>query len=243
MFSIIINKYTESENRSLAKAAFVFEIFLTVALVINATFSISVQRKMSVARMGETNQKETIEQIGKLKGSRTQREALKKIDKQEKSSQSLFENYEDILFWIMAGELALYAISAFTLFAIAKLLDGSRAETSGSSVQYRGERGYVYLPDGRKRVTHSSYDPDEVGKIVDADYEFPSSLDTESRSPLPRERLETAPTNSQRKKKPERSIASFDSAEYAEGLKALREVLKDISFRLHGFSFQGHTQT
>lgn len=30
----------------------------------------------------------------------------------------------------MAGELALYAVSAFTLFAIAKLLDGSRAQST-----------------------------------------------------------------------------------------------------------------
>ena len=124
LFSIVINKYTESDNRSLAKAAFVFEIFLTIALVTNATYSISVQRKMSVAKMAETNQKETITEISKLKGSRTQREALQKIDKQE-TAQAVFAGVEDILFWIMACELALYGLSAFTLFALAKLMDDS----------------------------------------------------------------------------------------------------------------------
>ena len=49
VFAILINKYTESANRNLARAAFVFEIFLTLALITNATYSISVQRKMSVA--------------------------------------------------------------------------------------------------------------------------------------------------------------------------------------------------
>lgn len=122
IFSIIINKYTESENRTLARATFVFEIILTAALIGNAAWSISVQREMSVARLGETNQKETIAEIGKLKGGRTQRDALKKIDKAQ-SSQSVFAQYEKILFWIMVTELGLYGLSAFTLFALAKLMD------------------------------------------------------------------------------------------------------------------------
>jgi hypothetical protein len=125
LFSIVIVKYAESENKSLARAAFVFEIVLTAALIVNAVYSVSVQRKMSVAKMGETNQKETIGEISKLRGSRAQREALKKIDKQE-TAQTVFTGVENILFWIMAGELALYGLSAFTLFALAKLIDEAR---------------------------------------------------------------------------------------------------------------------
>lgn len=122
IFSIVINKYTESDNRTLARAAFVFEIVLTAALIGNAAWSLSVQREMSVARMGEASQKETITEIGKLRGGRTQREALKKIDKQQSAS-SVFARYETVLFWIMVGELGLYGLSAFTLFALAKLMD------------------------------------------------------------------------------------------------------------------------
>jgi len=128
LFSIVIVKYAESENKSLARAAFVFEIVLTAALIVNACYSVSVQRKMSVAKMGETSQKETIGEISKLKGSRTQREALKKIDKQE-TARSVFANVEEILFWIMAAELALYGLSAFTLFALAKLIEGEGSKT------------------------------------------------------------------------------------------------------------------
>jgi hypothetical protein len=138
LFSIVINKYTESENRSLARATFVFEIFLTVALVINAAYSISVQRKMSVAKMGETSQAQTIEQISKLRGSRTQREALTKIDKKE-SAQSVFGEYEAVLFWIMVGELALYGLTAFTLFALAKLVEDEESKTETTAAK-RGER-------------------------------------------------------------------------------------------------------
>jgi energy-converting hydrogenase Eha subunit A len=122
LFSIVIVKYAESDNRTLGRAAFCFEIALTAMLILNAAYSISVQRKMSVARMGETSQAATIEQIGKLRGSRTQREALQKIDKQE-SAQSVFADVERTLFWIMICELGLYAIAAFSLFAIAKLMD------------------------------------------------------------------------------------------------------------------------
>lgn len=122
IFSIIINKYTESENRTLARATFVFEIILTAALICNAAWSLSVQREMSVARMGEQSQKETITEIGKLKGGKTQRKALDRIDKQP-SAAGVFARYENTLFWIMVCELGLYGLSAFTLFALAKLMD------------------------------------------------------------------------------------------------------------------------
>lgn len=124
VFSIIINKYTESENRTLARATFVFEIILTAALIGNAAWSISVQREMSVARMSETSQRETITEIGKLRGGRTQRKALDKVDKPQ-TAQSVFAQYEKVLFWIMVTELGLYGLSAFTLFALAKLMDDS----------------------------------------------------------------------------------------------------------------------
>lgn len=127
VFSILINRYTESENRTLARAAFVFEIVLTAALIVNACYSVSVQRKMSVAKMAESSQKDTIAEIGKLKGSRTQREALQKIDKPV-AAQSVFADVEHILFWIMVAELGLYGLSAFSLFAIAKLIDDDEPE-------------------------------------------------------------------------------------------------------------------
>lgn len=191
VFSILINRYTESENRNLAKAAFVFEIVLTSALIVNACYSVSVQRKMSVARMAETGQTQSLEQIAKLRGSKTQQKALDKIDKPV-AAQSVFADVENILFWIMAGELALYGLSAFVLFAIAKLVDF-----------------------------------EEETQEEEAEAEFPKSLEVQNRLPVKRENL-TA------KKEPEKKHGSFDS----EGLKRLRETLRDISFRLHKLSFK-----
>jgi hypothetical protein len=194
VFSILINRYTESNNRSLAKAAFVFEIVLTAALIVNACYSVSVQRKMSVARMAESSQAMTIEQIGKLRGSKTQQKALDKIDKQE-SAQSVFADVENILFWIMVGELGLYGLSAFTLFALAKLVDEKEDE------------------------------PREIKE------EFPEELNVENRLPARRE-------NFTKKKETERGMPLSNP----EGLKKLREALKDISFRLAGFSFKAQVR-
>src|SRR5215510_4536660 len=50
-FSVAINKYTLSENRALAFAAFVGECFLTAILIGSASYSLYVQREMSVAGM------------------------------------------------------------------------------------------------------------------------------------------------------------------------------------------------
>src|SRR5262245_33269538 len=62
--------------------------------------------------------------------------------------------------------------------------------------------------------------------------EFPTSIDvTEKRQSVKRENFTE---NSQRKKKLERTNGSFDP----EGLKRLRDALRDISFRLAGRSFK-----
>lgn len=193
VFSVIINKYTESDYRSLARAAFVFEIVLTAALIINACYSVSVQRKMSVARMAETSQKETIGEISKLRGSRTQREALQKISKPA-SAQSVFADVENVLFWIMVGELALYGLSAFTLFALAKLTEESREP--------------------------------------EAD-EFPHDLDISTRTPARRPDFRKTHVSFGQEKTPKTHV-SFDP----EGLRRMRETLRDISFRLAGVSFK-----
>jgi len=75
--------------------------------------------------MAETSQADTIEKISKLRGGRTQRDALQKLDKQE-SAQAVFANVEQVLFWIAVGELALYGLASFVLFALARLTDEAR---------------------------------------------------------------------------------------------------------------------
>jgi len=201
LFSIVINRYTESSNRTLARAAFIFEITLTVALIINACYSVSVQRRMSVARMAESSQAETIDKISKLRGSRTQREALQKVDKPV-AAQTIFGDVEAALFWIMCGELALYGLASFSLFAIAKLMD----------------------------------DDEDPKTPADVEGEFPRALDIEKRQPAKRQNFTTQTTQKDIAKTHESS--NFNQ----EGMERLKDVLRDISFRLPGYSFKSHVK-
>jgi hypothetical protein len=133
-FSIIINKYTESQNNKLVIAAFVCEIFLTAALIGNAAYSLSVQRKMSVARTSDQTQTQTIERISRLRGRRAQEKAIDKMGAHE-SAEAVFAGYEQVLFWIMIGELSLFGVCAFTLFGIAKILGATESAPAQTLAQ------------------------------------------------------------------------------------------------------------
>ena len=61
--------------------------------------------------------------------------------------------------------------------------------------------------------------------------EFPKSISVENRLPIKRE-------NFTAKKEPAKNHGSFNS----EGLKRLREALRDISFRLAGYSFKSNVK-
>ena len=140
-FSIAINKYVkladddDPTNDSLALAAFVFEIILTLALAVNAAYSLSVQREMSVARQIETKQGQNLESVSKMKSKAAQREATKMLREQgrdSRNSQVIFAQYERPLFWIMIGELLAYGVAAFTLLAVASLRRGHAGKSAPS---------------------------------------------------------------------------------------------------------------
>lgn len=67
--------------------------------------------------------------------------------------------------------------------------------------------------------------------VVDVDEPFPAELDIENRAPARRE-------NFTKKKETAKKHASFSF----EGLKLLREALRDISFRLPGLSFKSYVR-
>lgn len=163
LFSILINKYVklidddDPTNDRLAVTAFVFEIILTLALIINAAYSLSVQREMSVARQVESAQGQSLESVSKFRDRRAQREAARMLREQgrgSKSSQAIFAQYERPLFWIMVGEMLAYGIAAFTLLAVSSLTGRKSNAPSGS--------------DLRQNRPESDF-PDEL----DVDYELP----------------------------------------------------------------------
>lgn len=262
-FSIAINKYISSSNIALARATFVFEIVLTLALAINAAYSFSVQREMSIAHQSESARSADLKTISNLKSRTAQRDATQMIATNSataKSAQQIFADNERPLFWIMVGELLAYIVSAFTLLALSHLWQPKQGTQSPQGnpieVNYRGERSYVYLPDGRKRVTQSTYSPDEVGMIVDADYEFPSELEDSSYSSGAKgrksslvsrhnkdnlstrvETQEARPTQRTQATRVETPAAARVETR-AKGLQKLRDHLKEISFYHPGYSFK-----
>jgi hypothetical protein len=47
-------------------------------------------------------------------------------------------------------------------------------QRSPAQVNYHGSRTYRYLPDGRKEIVQSSFSPNEIGMVVDADVNLPN---------------------------------------------------------------------
>lgn len=101
------------------RSAFVFEVLLCLALGINAAFSLSVQRKMSVAGLAEQQRSTDLETIAKLKGSRTQRAAVGKIGAAPvETRQQVFAENERYLFWILIFELVTGLTATFVLLGL-----------------------------------------------------------------------------------------------------------------------------
>ncbi len=122
-----IKRNAQSVTTNFLRAAFIFEVMLALALALNVVYSLSVMRTMSVAGQAEASQRETIKEIGKLKGSRAQREALKQTGGQvaTKTRQQVFAEYERWLFWIMIAELGVALLATFTLLGLS-VFDGDK---------------------------------------------------------------------------------------------------------------------
>lgn len=113
------------------KAAFIFEVMLTLCLGVNAAYSLSVMREMSIAGQSEARQAEnvkttsqTVEAIAKLKSPAAQRAAARALEAQQNapsqviSRAEVFASKDQVLFWIMIAELAVAMLATFTLLGL-----------------------------------------------------------------------------------------------------------------------------
>src|SRR5262247_2143800 len=75
--SLVMLKFSGSSKRPVRIAAFTIECLMIGVLVVNISYSLSAQRDLSLVRQDEESHSQAIEQISKLRGGRTQREALK----------------------------------------------------------------------------------------------------------------------------------------------------------------------
>jgi len=87
-------------------------------------------------------------------------------------------------------------------------------------------------------VNRADTEAEKLAQQIEGDA-FPQELNAGSTyRPGHRERLEIPPVSYAQKKDTAKTHVSFDFAHSIEGLKILRDVLKDISFRLAGVSFK-----
>jgi len=119
-FSIAINRYTGSENKKLAFAAFLCEIFLVCSLIANAGYSLYVMRNMVIADHATEESKATLDTISRLKSRRAQDRAVTKMG-EIKSSAQTFKEHEFYLLCLFIAECLIYAISLFVLVGLAQI--------------------------------------------------------------------------------------------------------------------------
>lgn len=102
------------------RSAFVFEVLLAVILGVNAAYSLSTVREMSVAGQAEERLQANIEAASKLKSPAAQRRALRLVEGQGevKSKAQVFAQVERRLFWIMIAELGIAMLAAFVLLGL-----------------------------------------------------------------------------------------------------------------------------
>ncbi len=139
LVSLLVTRHVKRSavTANFVKAAFVFEILLTLCLAVNVAYSLSVMREMSVAGADEKRQSEnlketthTVESISKLKSPAAQRAAARALEAQQKaqsgekpaapavSRAAVFAAKEAVLFWIMIAELGVAMLATFTLLGL-----------------------------------------------------------------------------------------------------------------------------
>ena len=139
--------------------------------------------------------------------------------------------------WVRLANFGELGLAILTLVFIRNRTSQTNARQAPQSIQtnYIGERDYVYLPDGRKRVVNSTYDPNEVGMIVDPDYEFSDAIDANIKQDhRAGRRFDQTRKSDIRRQSPDSAIP----VDREKALRSLRTHLKEIAFYCPGFWFR-----
>lgn len=122
LLSFVVTRHVKRTpvTKNFTRAAFLFEVLLTVALGLNVAYSLSVLRGMAVADQATHQLTENLEAVSKLRGSRAQRDALQLVQAAGpvSSRQTVFLAAERILFWVMIAELVIGLLATFTLLGL-----------------------------------------------------------------------------------------------------------------------------
>jgi len=134
--SLVMLKCSASTKPGVRKAAYTFEGLMLLALLGNISYSLSAQRDLSLVKQGETNHNAAIGEISKLRGGRTQREALKTLSAST-DVRTAFGQYDKFLFSVMVAELAFSLGGLFCVYVLATNRGGGRKVLRGA---FKGAR-------------------------------------------------------------------------------------------------------
>jgi hypothetical protein len=161
--------------------------------------------------------------------------------------------------WIRATNFGEILLAVITLIYIRNRSAKFNAQYAPTQMNFRGERTYRVLPDGRREIIHSSYSGDEIGKIVEPDEDFPSEIDAGVKDRKARSDADIQTVMRKRSQPPGQTVDDNESASpvslhskdrvstrvetQADGLQKLRAYLKEISFYHPGYSFKVDVKT
>jgi len=119
-------RYLSSKNRGMRYAAYIFEVLLSIVLIVSAAYAMSGLRELSLARQVNQSQNEAIKDIKDLKSRSAQKAGMEMVAAKYSKSQdvqAIFTKYDKPLFYLLIIELSAFGLSIFTMMGIAFLPD------------------------------------------------------------------------------------------------------------------------
>jgi hypothetical protein len=145
--SLVLLKFAGSTKRPVRHASYTFEGLLVLALLLNASYSLSAQRDLSLVAQAGASHERSLEQVSKLKSGRAQREAIGQLGNVV-NIRAAYGAFDRFLFWIMICELGLSLGGLFTVYGLAAIRPGGRRMPRHAFI---GSRGVTVAPSDARR--------------------------------------------------------------------------------------------
>lgn len=190
-FEIALAKFTGSDDFTVRRTAFTIAVFCLGILGLNAVYSFSVQREMSVVRQASKDQNEALKTIQGFKSLKAQRTASSMLagKKESTSVGETFTKHEQVLYWIMMFEIAFVVGGFFIMYGVTHLRKSKPASPPFEHYGYSSSLDENVAAEIKRLKEEYSQAVKEVAQLVNdrnklpkvsAQYPKPSPLDIET---------------------------------------------------------------
>jgi len=118
--------YLGSRHKGMRYTAYIFELLLSIVLIVSAAYAMSGLRELSLAKQVNQDQNAAIRDIKDLKSKSAQKSGMEMVAAKYSKSQdvqAIFTKYDRPLFYLLIIELSAFGLSIFTMIGIAFLPD------------------------------------------------------------------------------------------------------------------------